>query len=340
VRINDDARKAVVFFGVPDPKKGIAYGGTGFMLCDFEDGIQIPFIVTARHVAKELENYADTGFFIRVNTTDGKSMICPVEKADWAYHPDDTVDLAVANLSLPEAIFNIIYYPLRDKWFVDEDRIAKYGGPNNVLCGDPVSIVGLFRLHPGSDRNVPIVHSGHIAALPDPNERIPINDRTTGKIIEAEAYLVEAQTLDGLSGSPVFTNEALEIAIVNQHHGAYPSAYGALVLLGIHVGAWEGAPGQILSKDRNFSGSIKVPVGMGVVVPAQKIVELISGDSGLMAYRKYRVNAVKSTTAATQDHAKQDAAFAVPPFDDENPSHREDFTALLNAAVRKPQPKD
>jgi hypothetical protein len=162
-------------------KKGIAYGGTGFMLCDFEDGILIPFIVTARHVAKKLETYSDTGFSIRVNTRDGKSMICPVEKADWAYHPDDTVDLAVANLSLSGEIFDIIYYPLRDSWFVDEDRIAKYGGPDDVLCGDPISIVGLFRLHSGSERNVPIVHNGHIAALPDPYERIPIKDKMTNE---------------------------------------------------------------------------------------------------------------------------------------------------------------
>jgi hypothetical protein len=57
-------------------------------------------------------------------------------------------------------------------------------------------------------------------------------------------------------------------------------------------------------------GNVRVPVGIGIVVPAQRIVELIRGDSGLIAYRKYRVDAVKKATAATQDHAKQDAAFA------------------------------
>ena len=92
MRINDDARKSVVFFGVPDPDKGIAYGGTGFMLCDFEDGIFIPFIVTARHVAKALEDYSDTGFFIRVNTKDGKSAICSVEKARLGFYIHTNVD--------------------------------------------------------------------------------------------------------------------------------------------------------------------------------------------------------------------------------------------------------
>jgi hypothetical protein len=330
VRINDDARKAVIFFGVPHPEKDVEYGGTGFMLADFQDGVLIPYLVTARHVAKALENYSDTGFFIRVNTKDGKSKVLPSSELDWSYHPDLTVDLAIAALSLSGKIYDIIYYPLRDNWFVTEDRIAKYDGPDDVLCGDPVATVGLFRLRPGYNRNMPIVHNGHIASLPDPIEPVPIRDRTTGKVIHSEVYLIEAQTLDGLSGSPVFTNEALCLAFSSPHHGAYPSAYGALVLLGIYIGCWDGEPGEILAKDRNLKGGTRVPVGVGMVVPAQKIIELIRGDPKLLEYRNNRVNLVKNANAAVQDSA----------LGSDNPTHREDFTALLNAAVRKPEPKD
>src|SRR5690242_9894421 len=70
MRLNDDARKCVVFFGVPTTD-GIKYGGTGFMVTDDEDGIKIPFIVTCRHVAKALEKHADTGFYLRANRIDG-----------------------------------------------------------------------------------------------------------------------------------------------------------------------------------------------------------------------------------------------------------------------------
>jgi hypothetical protein len=185
-----------------------------------------------------------------------------VEKATWAYHPDPTVDLAVSNLSLSGKIFDIIYYPLRDKpFFGEDDRIANFGGPNDVLCGDPVSIIGLFRLHYGKQRNIPIVHTGHVAALPDPDERIPIKD-AEGNKFEAEAYLVEAQTLDGLSGSPVFTKESLILTGMNKVHGEHPSSYGALVLLGLYVGSWDGHPGEILASDRGLrSDKIRVPVG-------------------------------------------------------------------------------
>jgi hypothetical protein len=150
MRVNDEARKSVVFFGVPSAGKPeeIEYRGTGFMLCDFEDGILIPYIVTAGHVAQKLEKFRDTGFYLRANRKDGGDPLMKIEQADWAYHPDPTVDLAVANLSFSGAFFDIIYWPLRDKFFGDEDRVAKFGGPNDVLCGDPVSIIGLFRLHP------------------------------------------------------------------------------------------------------------------------------------------------------------------------------------------------
>lgn len=341
VRVNDDARKSVVFFGVPTPE-GVQYGGTGFMLCDFEEGILIPYIVTARHVAKELDKYRDTGFYIRANRKDGGNPLVEIESADWAYHPDPTVDLAVAHLSLNGKIFDIIYYPLRDKFFVNEDRIAKHGDPSDVLCGDPVSIIGLFRLHAGKQRNIPIVHTGHVAALPDANERIPIKD-SQGNKFEAEAYLVEAQTLDGLSGSPVFTKEHLVLTPLSKHHGEHAGAYGALVLLGLYVGSWEGHPGEILASDKGLrSDKIRVPVGMGIVVPAQKILDIVRGDPALNSYRKKRVEAVKAAkAAATQDDsAGQDAAFPDLPANSVNPTHREDFMRLVDAAARKPPQGD
>jgi hypothetical protein len=75
MRVNDDARKSVVFFGVPTPD-GVQYGGTGFMLCDFEGDILIPFIVTAGHVARELEKFEDTGFHIKGKSEGRRRPAC------------------------------------------------------------------------------------------------------------------------------------------------------------------------------------------------------------------------------------------------------------------------
>jgi len=302
MRVNEIARRSVVFFGVPGPD-GIGYGGTGFMLCDEEQGILIPLLVTCRHVARELEKYSDTGFYIRANKLDGEAEDIPVTSIIWSYHPDPTVDLAAATFGLSNTRYDTIYWPLKDPAYGPMDRIARYGGPDDVLCGDPISIIGLFRLHAGKRRNVPVVHNGHIAALPNPNEPIPVQDRSTKTIIHSEAYLVEAQTLEGLSGSPVFTMEALQLGSFNPVRGALPASYGALVLLGLYIGAWDGRPGEILAKDRNLSGGLRVPIGMGTVVPAYKIVELVRTDKALLAERRARIEAIMAHRAVQQDSA-------------------------------------
>jgi len=278
VRISDDIRRAVVFFGVPTEKKPIEYGGTGFLVA-YKAGTDFPFtyLLTARHVAVALHGHEDTGFFLRANTTNGESMAFPVpsEKVKWSFHPDESVDLAVTIFGFPlEAHADHIFYLL-------SERNCVFDFQKEVCCGDICNLIGLFRLHAGSKRNVPIVHTGNIALLPDPKEPIPLRNRITGKLIETEAYLIEAQTLEGLSGAPVFVHQVVDLVIpslekvpdvldVVMH---YPKAIGIVKLLGLYTGSWDGEPGTILEADRNFRGGMRVPVGMGTVVPTKKIIE-------------------------------------------------------------------
>lgn len=329
MRIGEDARRSVVFFGVPTERKPIEYGGTGFLV-SFPDGdFAFTYLATARHVAKELEKYEDTGFVLRVNAMAGESFPLPATQIPWRYHPDATVDLAVTNFSMEMNGVDQRFFLL------SEDNVVDYKNPNDVMCGDIVNVVGLFRLHAGSKRNVPIVHTGNIAALPDERERVPVRDRTTGRLAESEVYLIEAQTLDGLSGSPAFAHEIWDLGIFPELRGSRPKAIGAVKLLGIYTGSWDGEPGKILEADRNLRGGTRVPVGMGMVVPAAKLVELIRDDPMLKADRERRATKIKLESAATQD-----AAIGAPPATDENPNHREDFMRLVGAAARKREPED
>jgi hypothetical protein len=92
----------------------------------------------------------------------------------------------------------------RGKW--------KYG----VGIGDFCYTVGLFRVLSGNKQNLPVVHFGTIARPiygPD-EEPIPIKDWRDPdgkKTIQANAYLIESQSLSGLSGAPVFVR-------VSNHH--------------------------------------------------------------------------------------------------------------------------
>jgi hypothetical protein len=56
----------------------------------------------------------------------------------------------------------------------------------------------------------------------------------------------------------------------------HPVAYGANKLFGIWQGSWDNEPGVILAEDRGFNEKIRVPVGMGLVTPAEELIKLIS----------------------------------------------------------------
>ncbi|MBZ0138897.1 MAG: serine protease [Pseudorhodoplanes sp.] len=320
-----------MFFGVPGEDGGVEYGGTGFLVSFPSSDYHEPFayIVTARHVANALSKWEDTGFHLRVNTVGGGSVIASLVVMEWHFHPDPTVDLAVFSGFLGPPKYDQWHFRLDDHlWF--DHRI-----PNIVACGDEVNLVGLFRLHVGSKRNVPIVHSGHVALLPDPKERVPIRDRTTGEIVESEVFLIEAQTLDGLSGSPVFMHEVVNLEGMRSDTGYVPKAYGGVRFLGLYTGSWDGEPGAILAADRNLKGAKRIPVGMGTVVPALKLIELLRDHPKMQQNRKQFVEKKKAEGAAVSD-----SAIPAPQATDANPKHQEDFTRLVSEAARKREQED
>jgi len=307
VRIGEDARKCVVFFGTPTPGGGTAYGGTGFLVSFPHEEFTSHYVVTCRHVASRL----DPGFFIRANTKSGEAENIPVDTIEWVYHPDPTVDVAVASLLIYDWHWERTYLPAALFFNAETD---KYGG---ILCGDPISIVGLFRLHVGAKRNIPIVHTGNISALADHTERIPLKDRSTGKLTQVEGHLVEAQTLEGLSGSPVFIRRFIGMPFIKGARDESAIAYGEVDLLGMYQGAWDAEPGIILEADRNLQGkNMRIPLGMGIVVPGDKIMDVIEG-------KKFSDQRVKEAEEERlKKAATTDDAFPVAPSSGDNPKHR------------------
>jgi hypothetical protein len=329
VRISENARRSVLFFGAPSPEKDgqIEYGGTGFLVILDEQGVSTCYLITARHVAVRVG--LDSEVVLRVNKKGGGSIPFTLENVHWSLHPDKNVDVAAMPCYLDPKEYDVAYLALAD--------MVRRNDPEKqfrVQCGDPISIAGLFRLHSGSDRNTPIIHSGNIALLPDPTERIPMRDRVTGEIMQMEAYLVEAQTLEGLSGAPVFQREMVALRIFPEHNGGPVMAATGAQLLGVYSGAWDGEPGPATAADRNLKPDRRVPVGMGIVVPCDQILDLIMNDEKLKAHqREARDRHISSIAAVT------DSAFS-PPEADADPTHREDFASLFSAAVKKPARED
>jgi hypothetical protein len=179
-----------VFFGGPDPKTGeIKLGGTGFLVVHKENGYGFGYLVTARHVAKKVRPHGDV--VIRVNKKGEDAVNFTVKDIYWAYHTDETVDVAVTPCSINQNEFDVAYYNLAD-------LVRPSAAPYRVQCGDPICIVGLFHWHSGSGRNTPIVHSGNIALLPDPREKIPIKDRIAGQLQTVEALFGRSPDFRGI----------------------------------------------------------------------------------------------------------------------------------------------
>jgi hypothetical protein len=333
MRLGDDARKCVVFFGKPDFDGSVAYGGTGFFV-EYEDpsGHTFRYLVTANHVASQFV-LCDV---IRMNLRVGGAENVVMEDMNWVPHP--TADIAVTRYN-PPARFDVSVFPLKHG-LTEEKRVEK-----NIECGDICYIVGLFRLHWGSKKNVPFVHTGHIAVTPDEDELVLIENRATKKRTKALAYIIEAQTLDGLSGSPVFVRRGVKAELAQFDTAIKPLRYGAVFLLGVYIASWDGAPGEILEADRNFKGGARVPVGMGSVAPFDQILELIEGEE-LSEMRRQEIERRESGSAMTTDSAGSPAVnadFSTPGVGSvqstPNPTHREDFMRLVDAAARK-KPRD
>lgn len=278
------ATKCVVFLGYQDGPEGTARikaFGTGFFL---KGGRKVVpggcYLVTAKHVAEKL----DPPFVIRLNKKGGGAGIHEIEKIGeikWYTHKDSTVDIAVTPFEPPDWA-DVVPFSADHSL-----RVFKMES-KRIDAGDLTYVVGLFHLLHGKEENLPVVHTGRIAMLPK-TERIPVDGQ------EVEGYLVQANTLSGCSGSPVFAQRTLAVQIptnmLNEkyHKDTKPlnaDIAGSLWLLGVWQSSWKVKGSQIVSvtADVNDTNTELAPLGIGVVVPAIKLLQVLD-DPELRARR-------------------------------------------------------
>lgn len=316
VRLNDDARKCVVFFGYPKPLKNkpedIKPHGTGFFVS--YDGAT--YLVTAKHIAEDLTK---TPFAVRFNAHAGGYRIHHIDIAEWVPHPDS--DVAAMMLDIP--------------WWADCKPFAKYFasahkmGTKNIGTGDLTYTVGLFNLFHGNQRNLPFVHTGHIGLLPE-GERVSIFDTNKQRYVMTDGLLVEGQAISRASGAPVFVRRSIPFNAPEPTGGdgaIRAWVHGSVWLLGVWSASYSGAPSDELVQYKGVKKDDKVPYGVGVVVPATKLIEVLEMPD-LKRSRKAAEEAHLRSISPTTDSVPHEEAEA-------NPHHKEDFTALLGAAAKK-----
>jgi hypothetical protein len=199
-RIPDEALEGIVYLypSVADAENGSRLGGSGFfvtMPSMVIPGGGVLYAVTNAHV---IENGSTV---IRLNTKDGKFDTFDFTERQWVLHPDKD-DVAVC--PMPELDPDLHIYKeigpgtLLKRYEIDAFRV----GP-----GDDVFVVGRFINSQGTVRNIPSVRFGNIAQMPiEPIEQ----NRVFGKF-QQESFLVEARSISGYSGSPVFFDSSCNI---------------------------------------------------------------------------------------------------------------------------------
>ncbi len=273
MRIPDVLKNTAVFIGIGkrpnDPNA--KFGGTGFFVSIEEDGVRIPYLVTADHVRRQLVKNPAMFPVARMNAASGKAYNVELHGVKWHTHPTDPgVDAAVCAVGPSQpgmpSLGRGVFVHTTDIGGVHQ----RYG------IGDEVAVVGLFRFLFNKTSNVPIVRTGNLAMCPY-HVRIPVSR----PYMNTEGYLIEMRSLGGLSGSPVFISETVTMQLQESGNslpktGAMRGSFG---FLGIAVKHWDIKPETLNAAFPEIAVKGKgVNIGVAIITPAYKILEIIDNN--------------------------------------------------------------
>jgi hypothetical protein len=234
-------------------------------------------LVTAEHVIAGLLR-AGQDIYLRVNAIGGTSVEIGIPDAAKAFHfhPNnayEATDVAVCPFT-PSVVdentgetvnLDVMQIPVNgpENSFMPNEEFAK----RVIGLGAEVAIIGLFRSHYGGHKNIPVVRVGNIAALPGE----PVLTKYAGPM---NAYLIEARSIAGLSGSPVFAfpDPSVVLATGLAKRRIDPQGSCLLGLVHGHFDVRNMNEDVVADEDALGRG---VHTGVGVVIPAQKIIETI-----------------------------------------------------------------
>lgn len=260
MRVPDEMTKCVGFLYV-ESGAGARPIGTAFMIgVDGADGGVWVYFVTARHVVEAARNHSMDGqLYVRLNLRAGGVTYLATRFDFWYPHPTDpAADVSVWAAAPSPSEIDYLVYP---RAAVATDAAVQQ---NEIGVGDEVFVTGLFANHSGADRNLPIVRIGNIAAMP--------SEPIATSLGPAEGYLIEARSIGGLSGSPVFAN----LMGVRTLPGSLRIGGPRHFLLGLIHGHWDLRPSPAPAEvPAGGLGDEVVNMGIAIVVPASKILETI-----------------------------------------------------------------
>lgn len=317
MRIPRDAVRSVCFLCVKaTDRNGMEYDhfiGTGFFI-NFRDktligggriesGSLFVYLVTAKHVISDAKAEGYSQFYVRLNKRAGGSETIPIPD-EWEVHENPGVDVAVLpfrftydifdHYSLPTDHFDFMLFEWEMNWL-------------DIGIGDDLFVTGLFSHRWGEQRNIPIVRSGILAAMPDE----PLVDED-GNLYYA--YLAEMRSIGGLSGSPVYVlrypqkpsvqRQEIEddfskfVDFLNDRFDDTPTTH----FLGMIRGHWDlKRQGEdSVYREADAREIDRLNTGIAYITPAWDILAVLEKEA-LMKQREQADKERRKETAPTQD---------------------------------------
>jgi hypothetical protein len=318
MRVPNEIRDCTCFLCVKLPDGTYKANGTAFFLSfpsREEPSISWRYLVTAKHCV-----YPPGGglrkLYARINTRDGdaKYVDLPNTADDWRCPSDLGSDVTILEFTPTEQFqFGTIDF--------QSSTTSQNLKDHNIGIGNETLTIGLFTMREGTKRNIPILRSGMISAIPDE----PIHDSKTGRIYSA--YLIEMLSIGGLSGSPVFAHVPSAQLNTKDQRERFPGGY--LFLLGVISSHFEEEPDiDFIEKSKRD----RINAGIATVTPISEVIDTVTNDDKLYQRRRAKIKQHREENSTTFDSASES--------DEPNENFTQaDFEAALKKVARKIEPE-
>lgn len=269
MKVQENIKKCVAFVAIKMADNSFRLIGTVFFVGRDTQKNKYTYAVTAKHVIEGAANKGLEMVYLRMNMSNGQLGIFSTNVKDWIYHQNKNVDIAVHPIGLSGSLDHLLY---PESEFVTTEFIKQ----NEIDVGDEVIITGLFKHHQGTNKNLPIIRIGNIASMGD--EKVQTRDAFM------DAYLIEARSIGGLSGSPVFIN----LGIIRKLGGQIKHRKGDDFhnLLGLIHGHCDSKVSQVDEVNEDLEESERVNTGIAIVTPITKLAELFEQEEIKLNERK------------------------------------------------------
>jgi hypothetical protein len=273
------------------------------------------YFVTAKHVADDLKDHE---IFFLVNKKGGGATdeISAIDNRWHFHHTDRNADVAVMQVAIDPSA-DIV--PVSIETIGLPERLKKL----TVGIGDETHTVGLFSEAPGEKSNMPIIRCGNIAMMP--------TEPLQTELGFTDVYLVEARSLGGMSGSPIFVQPTYRqtTKLADGTPTIMLVKGPGETLLGMMHGHWAIRESEI--NDPTFTHDRKrgVNYGIAIVVPAFKLYETINAPRLLAMRREQEEQTLRRNIPSPDRREPKTNA----------PLTEDEFVTALKKASRKVAPE-